>query len=255
MAGEQDVIQLPCKFFDYKDVEGMSVAVKRNFAEIERYLGLLQGYVKQAVGGAVKNIVPSAGVWDRAANINPDGTFPTEKLTEKLVGLQHALQLADEAVTEAKIAVGAIRRPHIADGSVNADKIADAAITAIKLAQGAVDASKFADDVRPVQLVDSLPTLPDQSYPVGSVVFNRSDGKLYRNVSGAWTSAVEVSDIDGTIPAEKLNDTLVGLNHALQLADQAVTEAKVAVGAIKPLHIQNGSIPVVKTNFPYHQLY
>lgn len=118
MSGPQDVIKLPVRFLDPNDLEMLAVSVQRNFMEVERYLSILQGYIKQIAGGSVKGIVESAEVWNRASNINPDGTFPVEKLSDKLVGLQHELQLADQAVTEAKIAVGAIKPLHIENGSI-----------------------------------------------------------------------------------------------------------------------------------------
>jgi hypothetical protein len=55
---------------------------------------------------------------------------------------------------------------------------------------GVIDVAAFASTIRPVQLVDSLPALPDSEYPVGSVVYLTTDGKLYRNVADSWTAAV-----------------------------------------------------------------
>lgn len=145
MAKEQDVFHLPVKFFDYKDSEGMALALYRNFKEIEHMLSLFQGYVKTATGAGVKDLPASAEVWDRANNINADGTFPAEQLSDKLVGLAHDLQIADTAVTEAKIAVNAITSGKIATDAVTEAKIANAAVTALKLANEAVTAAKIAD--------------------------------------------------------------------------------------------------------------
>lgn len=143
MAGQQDVIQLPFRLTEFN--EDMIPLLNRNFAEIERLLGLLQGYVKQATGGAVKDLPTKAVVWDRAVSINPDGTIPVEKLTDKLVGLQHELQLANEAVTEAKLAVAAVTNNKIATDAVTEAKIANASVTALKLANEAVTTEKLAD--------------------------------------------------------------------------------------------------------------
>jgi len=130
MAREQDVVKLPFRLTDFN--EDIIPLLNRNFAEIERMLSLLQGYVKQSTGGAVKNLPTKASVWDRADNINSDGTFPVENLTDTLVGLEHELQLADEAVTEAKIAVGAIKTPHLDDDAVTDMKLAAGAVTEAK---------------------------------------------------------------------------------------------------------------------------
>ncbi len=118
MAGFEDVVQLPVRFIDHSDIEAMAVSIQRNFVEIERCLALLQAQIKKVTGGAVSGLQDKAAVWDRASAINPDGTIPTSRLTDKLVGLQHELQLANEAVTAAKIAVGAIREYHIKAGEI-----------------------------------------------------------------------------------------------------------------------------------------
>ena len=144
------IIQLiPITEFD----EDMLVPLDRNLKELVRLLGILQVYENKT--GKLVNI--SVG----AAGITLDGVIPTASLSDKLIGLAHELQLANEAVTtaklavaaviaekiaegavtEAKIAVGAITRPKIADEAVNTDKIADAAITAIKLAQESVNSA------------------------------------------------------------------------------------------------------------------
>lgn len=105
--GSQDVVQLPHARFAHLDGEDLKAAIERNFKEVAHMLAILQLHVKA-----------DEPIWDRAGNINADGTFPAEKLTDKLVGLAHELQLANEAVTSAKIAVGAIRELHISAGEI-----------------------------------------------------------------------------------------------------------------------------------------
>ena len=73
------------------------------------------------------------GVWDRASQFNADGTLSAGKLTDTLVGLEHTLQLANDAVTEAKIAVGAISTPKLATNAVTADKLAPGTINEAKM--------------------------------------------------------------------------------------------------------------------------
>ena len=144
MAKEQDVFQLPVRYIGYENIEEMALAVQRNFKELERQLALLQLAVKKATGGGIKDLPDKASIWDRAEAINEDGTIPAKMLDDKLVGLEHELQLADEAVTEAKIAVGAITNKKLAIDAVTAEKIAEAAVTAQKLAQEAVTEEKIA---------------------------------------------------------------------------------------------------------------
>ncbi len=131
MAREQDVVKLPFQLTEFN--EDMLPLLNRNFKEIERMLSILQMYMKQTGKPVDQTVQDNQGTWNRAGNINPDGTFPTAKLTDKVVGLQHELQLADQAVTEAKVAVGAIKTPHLGDGCVTNIKLAAGAVTEAKL--------------------------------------------------------------------------------------------------------------------------
>lgn len=66
---------------------------------------------------------------------------------------------------------------------------------------------QFANNMRPIEIVGSLPTLspPDPLYPEGTVVYLNSDEKLYRNVGGSWSRAVDGRDLeDGTVIPGKL---------------------------------------------------
>ena len=107
--------------------------INRNFEELYEYIKQVLVYENKTGIGINDKVNTDSPIWDRADNINPDGTFSTSKLTEKMVGLEHELQLADEAVTEAKIAVGAIKTPHLDDGCVTDMKLAAGAITEAKL--------------------------------------------------------------------------------------------------------------------------
>lgn len=113
-------VRLPFRVRQFS--EQMLAKINRNFDEIEMWLSRLQLYMSQSGYKALTRVQESADTWDRAANINKDGTFPTEKLSDKYVGLQHELQLANEAVTSAKIAVGAIKTLHIEAGAITLPK-------------------------------------------------------------------------------------------------------------------------------------
>lgn len=97
-----------------------------------------------------------------------------------------------------------------------------------ELAPGSIDITKFADTIRPVAIVATLPSLPDPEYPIGATVVLTSDGKLYRNVANAWTAAVPAVDISGQL-------------IEAQIADAAITTAKFASG-IRPVGV-GSSLP------------
>ena len=123
MAGEQDIIQLPYKIAGLKG-DDLILAIDRNLKEIERQLSILQMYMKK-IGKPADETINNV--------TTPTGQLDTSKLSDKMVGLEHELQLADQAVTEAKIAVRAIKTPHLDDGCVTDMKLVTGTITESKL--------------------------------------------------------------------------------------------------------------------------
>lgn len=89
-----------------------------------------------------------------------DGT-PAAWVTSALLvdGTVATADIADDAVTAAKIAAGAVGSSEIADGSVGSAELADDSVTAAKIATGAVGASEIADgSVGTAELADSAVT-------------------------------------------------------------------------------------------------
>lgn len=84
---------------------------------------------------------------------------------------------------------------------VGGDALAEGSVSGPSIQREALDVAKFASTIRPVQIVDALPTLPDDDYPPdAAVVLLTTDGKLYRNVGDTWTAEVDVDDLDGMVP-------------------------------------------------------
>lgn len=64
------------------------------------------------------------------------------------------------------------------------------------LADGSIGSTDaFSALVRPVIVLDSLPALPNGTYPEGQVVFNTDDGSLYYNDGDEWVRVADAGDI------------------------------------------------------------
>ncbi len=81
-----------------------------------------------------------------------------------------------------------------------------------------------------IKIVAALPTLPNASYPIDTVVLLQSDSKLYRNQANVWTSYVDGNDL--TANSVTTNKILAG----------AVTAAKIAVTQLSAIAADLGSI-------------
>lgn len=134
-------------------------------------------------------------------------------------------QIVDGAVQAPQLADWAVTAPKIADGAVTAPKVPAGELTARELADGAVTLPKFMQGTRPVQLVDSLPDLPDDDFPPGATVVNLADGKVYRHAAPddvwgetwldgwpgteGWTAAVDTFDLRGLIQEGQIGEGAV----------------------------------------------
>lgn len=88
---------------------------------------------------------------------------------------------------------------------------------------GTVSSTKFASSIEPITLVSSVP-----GAKVTNLIFNTTDGKLYRWEGGAYTKAISGTDIIGTI-------------NASLITDGTISETKFA-SSVQPIKIVN-SIP------------
>jgi hypothetical protein len=129
-------------------------------------------------------------------------------------------QLADAAVTSAKI--GALE--------VNTSNINYGAIVQDLIASGAVGYTQFQTGLAPITIVTSLPTLPDPNFPIGTTISLTTDGNLYRNVSNTWTAAVD----GGLITANTIT--------ASQIAAGSITSTQIAANTIVGGNIAAGTI-------------
>ena len=130
-------------------------------------------------------------------------------------------ELADNAVTLAKMANASVDTPELVAEAVTRAKIANLAISAAKINTGAVTAGKLADDQK-------LPTNP-------------ADGQVVQwdNTNSVWVAATLSGG--GTISAGSIDTA--------QLADDAVTQAKIASGAVGATELATGqTLPATPTD-------
>ena len=124
MSGRQKIFSLPYPRMATKGLnQDMLVFLDRNLLEIERQLSIAQTYQEDKVKDTVDTVNDIT---------DTDGKVKTEKLSDVMVGVEHALQLADEAVTSVKIATQAITEALLADGAVTDTKLAAGAVTESK---------------------------------------------------------------------------------------------------------------------------
>lgn len=94
--------------------------------------------------------------------------------------------------------------------------------------------ASFAQGLRPVVLVSSLPSLPSSDYPPGSYVFHTGEWKLYRVSSNGynWEPGVNTGDLaNSAVTYDKL-------------AANSVTAGAIQAGAVSSYHLNSVEISV-----------
>lgn len=102
------------------------------------------------------------------------------------------------------------------------------------IAPGTLDKTAFAASLAMPEIVTALPTLPNARFPEKSlVVLNNSghpdNGKLFRNVAGAWTKAVDGADI------------VANSITAAAIVAGAIGATQIAAGAVRARHLLIGN--------------
>lgn len=84
----------------------------------------------------------------------------------------------------------------------------------VNILAGSLGMNLFASTIVPPRVLGTLPTLPDTVYPIGSLVFLTTNGKLYRNYANVWTVATDGADIvTDSITAGQISAGAIGTSE------------------------------------------
>lgn len=117
------------------------------------------------------------------------------ELRELIASLPAPSPLTLPGTTETKLPTTEEQTSQLSSGPVSAAGVASdtsmanpASISGGAIIPGTLQANAFASSIRPIQMIDGpdLPPLPDANFPDGAVVFNRDDGRIYRNDLEDW---------------------------------------------------------------------
>ncbi len=130
-------------------------------------------------------------------------------------------------------------------GTITELQIADGAVTAAKIAVAAINSTAmFAQSIRPPEILSALPTTGNYE---GRLVF--TGGKLYRYTGTAFTASVPAVDVTGQITSTQITDNAIttpkiaaGAVTAAEIAANSITAGQIAAGAVAASEIAAGAV-------------
>lgn len=190
--------------------------------------------------------------------------FTASVPTSDLTGTITSLQIANDAVTNAKIAVDAIQGDVIAAGAITAAKILDGAISELKLADDAVTTAKLANAAVTADIVaaNAITTTNIQDDAISTAKLSAGSITTAKIAAGAVTAdtiaanAVTTAKLNAgavtadTIAAGAITTAKIeaGAVTAAEIAANTITSAKIAAGAITATEIAANAITSDKIN-------
>ncbi|MEV7512089.1 hypothetical protein AB0O57_29445 [Streptomyces sp. NPDC091201] len=225
-------------------------ATPADFALVQVHVGLaadftpsaatLAGAITDVHGGSITfGITGYAPLWVRLVAVNTaaapgpasvavQGT-PRQAVSQDLIdGVVGELQLADDAVTAAKVAVGAIDSQALAAAAVTAEKLGAAAVEAGKIAAGAVTKDALA--------VGSVTAGAIAANAITAAALAAGAVTAAAITAGSITAGALAAN---SVTAEKL---VAGAVQAAALAVDAVTAGKIAANAVTAREIKALSV-------------
>lgn len=121
---------------------------------------------------------------------------------------------------------------------------------------GSITIDSLAASLTMIQIVNSLPSLPDAGYGDDAVVLLTTDRKLYRRSGTSWVASVPAADLTGQITTTQITDNSISTAklQALSvtssvLAANAVTAGKIAADAVTAGTVAAGAISAADAVF------